>query len=247
LSPDEARARIEALGFDDDATAVLFDHFAAAEASGRASHGFHRIAWLESFAGLDTASRPARVVAEEGYEHWRGNGAVGYLVLDAVVRAQLARPPVHGRLVVCEDTFPTGMLGHWTRRLAAGGLVALLTATSPRRLGHPGGGPRLTGTNPLAVAVPSSDGPPVVADVSMGNITYGDVLAGRATEDDLRPFGGEQAHKSFALAVGLQLFVDAVTPGDAFGAVLVVARPEADPVPAFRELAAGVRLPGDGR
>jgi LDH2 family malate/lactate/ureidoglycolate dehydrogenase len=247
LSPDEARARIEALGFDDDATAVLFDHFAAAEASGRASHGFHRIAWLESFAGLVTDSRPARVVAEEGYEHWRGNGAVGYLVLDAVVRAQLARPPVHGRLVVCEDTFPTGMLGHWTRRLAAGGLVALLTATSPRRLGHPGGGPRLTGTNPLAVAVPSSDGPPVVADVSMGNITYGDVLAGRATEDDLRPFGGEQAHKSFALAVGLQLFVDAVTPGDAFGAVLVVARPEADPVPAFRELAAGVRLPGDGR
>jgi hypothetical protein len=27
--------------------------------------------------------------------------------------------------------------------------------------------------------------------------------------------------------------------------VLVVARPEADPVPAFRELAGGLRLPGD--
>jgi hypothetical protein len=27
----------------------------------------------------------------------------------------------------------------------------------------------------------------------------------------------------------------------------VVARPEADPVPAFRELAGGVRLPGDPR
>jgi hypothetical protein len=58
------------------------------------------------------------------------------------------------------------------------------------------------------------------------------------------PFGGEQAHKAFALAVGLQLFVDALTPGDGYGAVLLVARPEADPVPAFRELAAGVRLPG---
>jgi hypothetical protein len=137
------------------------------------------------------------------------------------------------------------MLGHWTRRLADAGLVALLTATSPRRLGHPDGGPRLTGTNPLAVAVPSSLGRPVVADVSMGNITYGDVLAGRATEDELAPFGGEQAHKSFALAVGLQLFVDALTTGDGFGAALLVARPEADPVPAFRELAAGVRLPGD--
>jgi LDH2 family malate/lactate/ureidoglycolate dehydrogenase len=245
LSPDEARARIEALGFDDDSAGVLFDHFAAAEASGRASHGFHRIGWLETFAGLDPGARSVRVVAEEGYERWEANGAVGYLVLDAVVRAQLERPPAHGRIVVCDDTFPTGMLGHWTRRLADAGLVAMLTATSPRRLGHPDGGPRLTGTNPLAVAVPSRGGRPVVADVSMGNLTYGDVLAGRATEDELAPFGGEHAHKSFALAVGLQLFVDALTSGDGFGAVLVVARPEADPVPAFRELAAGVRLPGD--
>ena len=29
------------------------------------------------------------------------------------------------------------------------------------------------------------------------------------------------------------------------GAVLLVARPESDPVPAFRARAAGVRLPGD--
>jgi LDH2 family malate/lactate/ureidoglycolate dehydrogenase len=245
LSPDEARRRLDALGFDDDSAAVLLDHFAAAEASGREGHGFRRIEWLETFAGLEPGARPACVVAEAGYERWQGNGALGYLVLDAVVRAQLGRTPEHGRIVVCVDTFPTGMLGHWTRRLAEGGLLALLTATSPRRLGHPGGGPKLTGTNPIAVAVPSSDGRPVVADVSMGNLTYGDVLAGRAAEHELAPFGGEHAHKAFALAVGLQLFVDAATRGDGFGAVLVVARPEADPVPAFRELAAGVRLPGD--
>jgi LDH2 family malate/lactate/ureidoglycolate dehydrogenase len=247
VTPEIALARLAALGFDDDSTAVLFDHFAAAEASGRESHGFRRIEWLETFAGLEPDARAACVVAEDGYERWQGSGAVGYLVLDAVVRAQLARPPAHGRVVVCDDTFPTGMLGHWTRLLAEGGLVALLTATSPRRLGPPGGGPKLTGTNPLAVAVPSSDGAPVVADVSMGNLTYGDVLAGRTTEDELAPFGGDHAHKAFALAVGLQLLVDALTRGDGFGAVLVVARPEADPVPAFREFAAGVRLPGDRR
>src|SRR5262249_60739403 len=89
----EARARIEALGFADDSAGVLFAHFAAAEASGRGSHGFHRIEWLETFAGLDPAARPALVVSEEGYERWRANGAVGYLVLDAVVRAPLGGPP----------------------------------------------------------------------------------------------------------------------------------------------------------
>jgi LDH2 family malate/lactate/ureidoglycolate dehydrogenase len=244
LSPDEARKRLAALGFDTVDVDVLAAHFLAAEASGRKGHGVRRIEWLETWSELRTDAQPRRVVSEPGYERWDGNGALGYLVLDAVCEAQLASPPDHARLVVCSETFPTGMLGYWVRRLANGGLVAALTATSPRRLGHPEGGPKLAGTNPLAIAVPSSDGRPIVADVSMGNLTYGDVLAGRASEDELRPFGGEQAHKAFALAVGLQLVVDALTPGDGFGAVLLVARPEADPVPAFRELAGGVRLPG---
>jgi LDH2 family malate/lactate/ureidoglycolate dehydrogenase len=131
------------------------------------------------------------------------------------------------------------------RKLAEGGLVAALTATSPPRLGHPDGGQPLAGTNPLAIAIPSSDERPLVADVSMGKVTYGDVLRGAATAEDLVPFGGEQAHKAFALAVGLHMLVEALA-GEEYGAVLVVARPEHDPVPALRERAAGVRLPGDG-
>jgi len=155
----------------------------------------------------------------------------------------LMNRPRYARLVVARRTFPTGMLGYWVRKLAEGGLVAALTATSPRRLGHPDGGPKLTGTNPLALAIPSSDGRPVVVDVSMGKVTYGAVLAGLADEEELVPFGGESAHKAFALAVGLQLFADALA-GEEHGAVLLVARPDHDPVPAFRALAEGVRLPG---
>jgi len=115
--------------------------------------------------------------------------------VNAIVEAQLADPPSTARLVVAGRTFPTGVLGYWARKLAAGGLLAVLTATSPRRLGHPDGGTKLAGTN--------------------------------------------------SLAVGLQLLVDTLTPDDGFGAVLLVASPLADPVPAFRELAAGARLPGD--
>ncbi len=144
-----------------------------------------------------------------------------------------------------ERCFPTGTLGHYARLLADAGFVSALTATSPRRLGHPGGGAKLAGTNPLAIGVPSSDGRPVVVDVSMGEVTWGDVIAGLASEEQLVPFGGEHAHKAFALAVGLQLVVDALVREPGFGVVLLVARGESDPVPALRELAAGVRLPGD--
>jgi Malate/L-lactate dehydrogenase len=161
------------------------------------------------------------------------------------VEAQLASPPDGARIVVAQRCFPTGMLGYWARKLADGGLVAALTATSPARLAHPEGGPKLAGTNPLAIAIPSSDGRPIVSDASMGAVTYGDVIAGLATEDELVPFGGEHAHKAFALALGLQLLVDSLVSEPGYGAVLVVARPEADPVPALRAAAVRVRLPGD--
>lgn len=185
------------------------------------------------------------MTAEGGYERWDGGGALGYLTLAAIVRAQLADPPDRARLIVAARCFPTGMLGHWVRKLAEGGFIAALTATSPPRLAPPEGGPKLAGTNPLAIAIPSSDGHPLVADVSMGAVTYGDVLTGAASPEELVPFGGDQAHKAFALALGLQLFVDALTGADAYGAVLLVARPETDPVPALRARAGGVRLPGD--
>jgi len=244
LKPEDVEPRLRALGFSERDARTLADHFIAAEAHGKSGHGFSRVEWLETLE-LDPAARPRREVHEPEFERWDGNGALGYLVLASIVETTLMNRPEYARVIVAKHTFPTGMLGYWVRNLADGGLVAALTATSPPRLGHPEGGPKLTGTNPLAIGVPSSDGRPIVGDVSMGRVTYGDVIAGRADEADLVPFGGEHAHKAFALAVGLQLLVDSLV-GEGFGAVLVVARPEADPVPAFRELAAGVRLPGDG-
>ena len=243
MQPEEVLPRLRALGFDEGKARTLADHFRTAEAKGRTGHGLSRLPWLETLE-LDPAAEPVREVDEPGYQRWDGDGALGYLTLAAIVEAQLAEPPAQARIVVARRTFPTGMLGYWVRKLADGGLVAALTATSPRRLGHPEGGPKLAGTNPLAIAIPSSDGKPVVSDVSMGKVTYGDVLAGLADDADLVPFGGEQAHKAFALAVGLQLLVDALA-GPEHGAVLVVARPEHDPVPELRDLATGARLPGD--
>ena len=240
----EVLETLRRLGFRDEDAEVLADHFLDAEARGKRGHGMTRVEWLTTLPDLEPDARPERLVSEPGFERWDGRGALGYLTLAAICRAQLENPPPHARVVVASHCFPTGMLGHWVRKLADGGLVAALTATSPARLPHPDGEEPLAGTNPLAIAIPSSDGSPVVADVSMGAVTYGDVLAGAASLEELVPFGGAHAHKAFALAIGLQLIVDALA-GEGFGAVLLVARPEADPVPALRARAGGARLPGD--
>jgi L-2-hydroxycarboxylate dehydrogenase (NAD+) len=241
---DDPRGRLRGLGFSEADAATLADHFLDAERRGKASHGLSRVGWLEGLPGLDPAARPERVSSEAGYERWDGCGAVGYVTLAAICDAQLADPPATARVVVASRCFPTGVLGYWARRLADGGLAVALTATSPARLASPDGGPPLAGTNPIAIGVPSSDGRSLVADVSMGDVTHGDVLAGDARPEELVPFGGERAHKSFALAIGVQMLVGALA-GEEPGAVLVVARPEFDPVPGLRALAAGARLPGD--
>jgi hypothetical protein len=264
--PEEARARIVALGFSEADAETLFSHFDDAERRGKRGHGYARIPWLETLPDLDPSARARREFVAQSHEVWDGSGALGYLTLAVICEAQLREPPDASRLVVARRCFPTGVLGHYARRLAAGGLVALLSATSPARLAHPDGSAPLAGTNPLAIGIPSSDGRPIVVDVSPSKATWGEVIAGVASEEDVVPFGGDQAHKAFALALGLQLLVDALTPAaeaarprsgpregvrghrevpPTYGAVLLVARPQADPVPALRALAAGVRLPGD--
>lgn len=243
MRPEEARERIRALGFSETDGDTLFAHFDDAERRGKRGHGYARIPWLETLPDLEPSARAERTQATDCYRAWDGRGALGYLTLAAIVEDELADPPRHARVVAASRCFPTGMLGHYVRKLADGGLVALLTATSPARLAHPDGGPPLAGTNPLAVGIPSSDGGPIVVDVSPARATWGDVIAGVALEEDVVPFGGDQAHKAFALALGTQLLVESLVEG--YGAVLVVARPEADPVPALRALAGDVRLPGD--
>ena len=245
MNRDEGLSRLQALGFEAGEAETLWEHFDDAEQRGKLGHGYSRIAWLETQTVFEPGASPVVVEETEAFWRWNASGAIGYLTVRAAAQRTIEQPPVHARVVVLEQCFPTGMLGHYARLLARNGLIGVLTATSPPRLGHPEGGAKLTGTNPLAFGIPSSAGDPIVADVSMGAVTWGDVIVGLASEEQLVPFGGESAHKAFALALGLQLLVDSLVRVPGHGVVLLVARPESDPVPALRALAAGVRLPGD--
>ena len=238
----EALDRLRATGLSEQDAIAVARHFEAAEARGKAGHGWSRVSFVESLGPLSGGSPTKR--SDGAVDRWSGNGAIGYVVVRAIVDDLLSQPPATARLVVAEECFPTGALGLWARELADAGLVTVMTATSPRRLPPPGGGEPLTGTNPLAIAIPSSDGAHVVADVAMSAVTWGDVLSGRRRPEELVPFGGEQAHKAFALAVGLELLVQALA-GDAHGLVALVCPATHDPVPAFRALAGDTRLPGD--
>ena len=271
---DELRAavarRLRGLGFDDRGAAIVGDHYVDAELRGAATHGLERLRWLAGRPGLEPRARPVLAGRADGLASWDARGAVGYVALAEALDAECEVAPAGARLVVVEGCFPTGRLGWFGERVAARGLLCVLTATSPARIAHPDGGPPALGTSPLCLAFPSR--PPTVVDVSMGRITFGDVLAAAAAgerlpagagvrpdgsaEDDpaeivagragIRPFGGDQAHKGFALAVLVELLVAAVSSSPGFAAVALLAAPASDAAARVRTALAGRRFPGDG-
>jgi L-2-hydroxycarboxylate dehydrogenase (NAD+) len=270
---DELRAavdaRLRALGFDRRTAGLIGDHQVDAELRGASTHGLERLRWLAGEGVIDPGARPILTGRADGLARWDANGAVGYVALADALAAEAEVPPAGSRLVVVEGCFPTGRLGWFAELVASGGLLCLLTATSPARIAHPGGGPPVLSTSPLCLAVPGS--PPAVVDVSMGRITYGDVLAASAAgeplppgsgvrpdgspQDDpaeiragragIRPFGGDQAHKGLALAVLVELLVRAMSTGPGFAAVALLAAPGSDAAGRVRGLFDGRRFPGD--
>jgi hydroxycarboxylate dehydrogenase B len=262
-------ARARALGFADDRAARLAAHYLDAELRGARGHGAERMRWLYGFDDVRPDASPRLLERREGLARYDGDGTLGYIALAEALDAELAEPPDGARLVVVGDCFPTGRLGWFAEIGAAAGMVTLVTATSTPRIGHPDGSRPLLGTNPLCLAVPGD--PPAVVDVSMGRVTYGAVLSaaaagsrlpdGAAVTPDGRPeadpaaviedrsgiapFGGDQAHKGFALALLVELLCAALarTPGHA--AVVLLAHPAAAPADALRRELAGRRFPGD--
>ena len=250
MTPDEALGTLRAGGLSEDDARVVVDHLAAADAAGRPGHGLSRVPWLVGLLGVARATRRppgARRARPTGSSAGTASGRSATSRSPRSATASLADPPERARLVVAESCFPTGVLGAWARRLADAGLVAVVTATSPRRLPHPEGGPPLTGTNPIAIAVPSSDGRPFVADVSMGAVTHGDVLLGHGASRGPRPVRRPAGPQGVRARGRRSSCSSARSPGRSTARSSSRRVPAHDPVPGFRALAAGLRLPGDRR
>ena len=103
----EALSRLRALGLDEAETGALFAHFDDAERRGKQGHGYSRIPWLEQ-QPFDRHGVPTKTRSGPELDRWRGNGALGYLTLQAICDDVIAAPPVPARVIVAAECFPTG-------------------------------------------------------------------------------------------------------------------------------------------
>src|SRR6185369_14434893 len=105
--------------------------------------------------------RPMTVLREtEVSLAFDGGNAVGMLALHRAAQATIRKAEKHGiALVSVTDAWMSGRSAYYVEMIAKAGLVAIHTAGSSPLVAPPGGTAAVLGTNPVAIAVPSSREP----------------------------------------------------------------------------------------
>jgi (2R)-3-sulfolactate dehydrogenase (NADP+) len=168
--------------------------------------------------------RPAVVTVDAGYgfAHPAFDAGLGPLV-DAARRSGAATLAVR-------RSYSIGVLGHPAEDIAAAGLVAVAVTNSPPNIAPWGGRKPMFGTNPMAVAVPRADAPPLVIDQATSVVTKVALVAagktgeaipetwaldvdGRPTTDPQAALAGSMLGFGGAKGAHLALIIDLLAAG----------------------------------
>lgn len=209
-----------------------------ADMEGVASHGVALVSMYVDriLAGsVDPTARPEVVVEDRGGVVIDAHHCLGQVSGEAAMGRAIAKAREHGLgLVTVRHGFHFGMARPYALMAADQGCVGIVSCNTRPLMPAPGGGERLVGNNPIAIALPG-DGPvPVVLDIAlsegaMGRVRMAEATGraipeswatdgeGRPTTDPseaidgmLLPVGG---HKGFGLAFMLDVLAGALSGG----------------------------------
>src|SRR6202000_459667 len=205
---------------------IIADHVIDAALCGYEYSGLPKILHLPESASFKLPRRPIKLLRETDVSAaFDGGNNVGMLALFHAAEATIRKASAHGMaLVSVNDAWMSGRSAYYVEMIANAGLVAIHTAASSRLVAPPGGIEAVLGTNPIAIAVPSSRGP-IVLDIGTSAFMMTEVMlrerlsapraegvavgpGGEPTTDPalarrgaLLPFGG---YKGFGLALMVQ-------------------------------------------
>nr|MCU0890064.1 Ldh family oxidoreductase [Rubritepida sp.] len=176
------------LGVPAEGARVTADALVAADLEGVGSHGVMLLPlYAERLLAGSVAKAGAGTVAHDGGSAVvidAGN-ALGQVTSRQAVDLLRSRAPRHGLAsVAVRNGFHFGAAGYWARLLADAGLVGIAMCNTRPLMPPPGGAERLVGNNPLAMAMPSEGGEPLVLDMALSASAMGKIRlaasAGRA-------------------------------------------------------------------
>jgi len=192
---DLAEGALRGVGYRDDEARIIADHVVDAALCGYEYSGLAKILNIPESEHFKQPRRPMTAMRETAVSlAFDGGNNVGMLALFHAAEATIKKAAVHGiALVSVTDAWMSGRSAYYVEMIANAGLVAIHTAASSPLVAPPGGSAAVLGTNPIAIAVPSSRGP-IVLD--MGTSAY------MMTEVMLRERLGELLPEGVAIGPG---------------------------------------------
>lgn len=172
-------------GADPASARALVDATLSAARFGPASVGFpHMVDYLESFrAGRINCSPVPRLTRPfAAYLACDADRGIAQLGFDRAFPDFLAAARSFGIAVFSQkNSYTTGELGYYVRRLALEGLVGLAATNANAMVAAKAGGPPVYSTNPIAFGFPlGEDTPPLIIDQSCSATAYVNILAAAA-------------------------------------------------------------------
>jgi LDH2 family malate/lactate/ureidoglycolate dehydrogenase len=177
---DLAEGALRGIGYHNDEAHIIGDHVIDAAMCGYEYSGLAKILNVFESEHFRLPRRSMKVLREtEVSLAFDGGNNVGMLALFHAAQATIKKTAAHGiALVSVTDAWMSGRGAYYVEMIAKHGLVAIHTAASSRLVAPPGGTRPVLGTNPIAIAVPSSRGP-IVLDI-VDRAHQGDATAARS-------------------------------------------------------------------
>ncbi|MCK0209711.1 Ldh family oxidoreductase [Starkeya koreensis] len=242
-----ATEAMRACGLPQADAAQVADLIVESDLNGADAHGIFRIPqYVRRLRGGAVTTRPNIVVERTGPGTARvdGDNGMGHLVMHraATMAVELAREAGIGWVGVRRSNH-AGPASLYASIPLAHGMIGMYSAVaSANHMAVWGGSEPLLGTNPLAIAIPAGEEPPVVLDIATTAVSYGTIKSyalngrqlpegwmieratglpltdpARSDEGVLEPIGG---YKGSGLALVLGLLAGTLN-GAAFGREVV--------------------------
>ncbi len=236
LSVDDARrlgeGALQGIGYDHDEARIVTDHVLDAALCGYEYSGLAKLLNIPEHKRFALPRGPVRIMHETAVSAlYDGGNNVGMLAMYHAANATIAKAAAHGIAVVgITNSWMSGRSAYFVEMIARADLVAIHTASSGGAVAPLGGIKPALGTNPIAFAVPTANGP-LILDMGTSAFMATELQLrvrlnqelpegvaidrdGRPTRDPakardgaLLPFGGHRdAHKGFGLGLIVQAF-----------------------------------------
>jgi LDH2 family malate/lactate/ureidoglycolate dehydrogenase len=167
-------------GMSPDNAQITADHLVDAALCGHEFSSLPRVIALTDEIRTKPPAGPTTIVRENHCSALiDGGNNVAYVVSIQAIDKAIAIAKSNGIAVVCaNNTWFSGRLAYYVERAARQGFIAMHTTNTTARVAPYGGTERLMGTNPFAIAFPSTDDP-LIIDIGTSQTTWGDVVLAR--------------------------------------------------------------------